>query len=41
VARWWNESAYVDRYVFKVMLSTGAVVDLALEKSGEWFLLGG
>lgn len=40
VSCWWDESACVDRYVFKVLLSTGAVVDLALEESGEWFLLG-
>jgi hypothetical protein len=41
VYRWWEESAFVDRYVFKVLLSNGAVVDLVLEGSGEWFLLGG
>jgi hypothetical protein len=35
VTRWWKESAFVDRYVFKVLLSNGAVVDLVLEGSGE------
>jgi hypothetical protein len=31
----------VDRLVFRVLLSGGAVVDLALERaSGEWLLVG-
>lgn len=38
VARWWDESTCVDRYVFKVLLSGGSVVDLVLEGSGEWFV---
>ena len=39
VAAWWDEDAGVDRTVVRVLLSDGAVVDLARESSG-WFLVG-
>jgi hypothetical protein len=39
VRAWWNEDAGVDRTVVRVLLSDGAVVDLAREGSG-WFLVG-
>ena len=40
VDRWWGEEGRVDRLVFAVVLSGGAVVHLARERSGEWFLVG-
>ena len=41
VGPWWDEEVRVDRLVFRVLLSGGAVVDLALERaSGEWLLVG-
>jgi hypothetical protein len=40
VSRWWDEDRHVDRMVFRVLLSGGAVVDLARERSGGWFLVG-
>ena len=43
VGFWWEEEPErrVDRLVFRVLLSGGAVVDLALERaSGEWLLVG-
>jgi hypothetical protein len=30
----------VDRVIFRVLLSGGAVVDLARKRSGGWFLVG-
>jgi len=39
VQAWWDEDAGVDRTVVRVLLSDGAVVDLARESSG-WFLVG-
>jgi hypothetical protein len=39
VRAWWDEDAGVDRTVVRVLLSDGAVVDLARESSG-WFLAG-
>jgi hypothetical protein len=39
VRTWWDEDAGVDRTVARVLLSDGAVVDLAREGSG-WFLVG-
>jgi hypothetical protein len=39
VAAWWDEDAGVNRTVVRVLLSDGAVVDLAREDSG-WFLVG-
>ena len=39
VAAWWNEEKATDRSVVRVLLSDGAVVDLAREESG-WFLVG-
>ena len=40
VGRWWDEDRYVDRMVFRVLLSGGAVIDLARERCREWFLVG-
>ena len=39
IRAWWDEEAGVDRTVVRVLLSDGAVVDLARESSG-WFLVG-
>ncbi len=39
VRAWWDEDAGVARSVVRVLLSDGAVVDLAREGSG-WFLVG-
>lgn len=39
VAAWWDEARATDRTVVRVLLSDGAVVDLAREGSG-WFLVG-
>jgi len=39
IRAWWDEDAGVDRTVVRVLLSDGAVVDLAREGSG-WFLVG-
>lgn len=40
VGRWWDETTRVDRSVSRVLLSDGAVVDLARESPGRWFLVG-
>ncbi len=41
VGLWWEPERRVDRLVFRVLLSGGVVVDLALERaSGEWLLVG-
>ncbi|MCA1740824.1 MAG: hypothetical protein LC740_18980 [Actinobacteria bacterium] len=40
VQGWWDEDRRVDRMVFRVLLSCGAVVDLARERSGDWLLVG-
>ncbi|HSK99524.1 MAG TPA: hypothetical protein VK869_04240 [Rubrobacteraceae bacterium] len=40
VGRWWEGDRYPDRTVFRVLLSGGAVVDLAREKGNEWLLVG-
>ncbi len=40
VSSWWDPQERVDRLVFRVLLSGGAVVDLALEHSGGWLLAG-
>jgi hypothetical protein len=41
VGLWWDAERRVDRLVFRVLLSGGAVVDLALERaSGEWLVAG-
>ncbi len=37
---WWEADRRVDRVVFRVLLSGGAVVDLARERSGGWLLVG-
>ncbi|MDQ3841969.1 MAG: hypothetical protein M3262_05385 [Actinomycetota bacterium] len=39
IREWWDEDAGVDRTVVRVLLSDGAVVDLAREGS-VWFLVG-
>ncbi len=39
VAAWWDEERATDRVVVRVLLSDGAVVDLARERGG-WFLVG-
>lgn len=39
IRAWWDEDAGVDRTVVRVLLSDGAVVDLAHESSG-WLLVG-
>ncbi len=39
VAAWWDEARATDRVVVRVLLSDGAVVDLARERGG-WFLVG-
>ena len=40
VREWWEEDRYTDRFVFRVLLSGGAVVDLARERFGGWSLVG-
>ena len=40
VRAWWDEKARVNRLVFRVLLAGGAVVELALERPGGWFLVG-
>ena len=42
VGGWWEGGRYPDRIVFRVLLSGGAVADLAREKgrSGGWLLVG-
>jgi hypothetical protein len=40
VDRWWDEEGSVDRLVFAILLSGGAVVHLARERDGGWFLVG-
>jgi hypothetical protein len=37
---WWDENRHTDRLVFRVLLSGGAVVDLARERLGGWSLVG-
>ncbi len=37
---WWDADRCVDRAVFRVLLSGGAVVDLARKRSGGWLLVG-
>lgn len=40
VRAWWDETRATDRSLVRVLLSDGAVVDLAREKGGEWSLVG-
>lgn len=40
ICNWWDEERYTDRFIFRVLLTGGAVVDLARERSGEWLLVG-
>jgi hypothetical protein len=40
VGDWWDVDHSVDRVIFRVLLSGGAVVDLARERSGGWSLVG-
>jgi hypothetical protein len=39
VGRWWDEDRHKDRLVFRAFLFGGLTVDLALERSGGWFLV--
>ena len=39
VASWWDEEQTTDRVVVRALLSDGAVVDLARERDG-WFFVG-
>ena len=39
VAAWWDEERATDRVVVRVLLSDGAVMELARER-GSWFLVG-
>ena len=40
VREWWDEDRHADRFVFRVLLSGGTVVDLARERFGGWTLVG-
>jgi hypothetical protein len=40
VEGWWDRDRCKDRFIFRVLLSGGVVVDLAREKSGGWLLVG-
>ena len=40
VGRWWDEDRRTDRLVFRLLLSDGAVVELARERRGGWSLVG-
>jgi hypothetical protein len=40
IGGWWDADHHMDRMVFRVLLSGGAVVDLARERSGDWLLVG-
>ncbi len=40
VRAWWDEETRIDRLVFRVLLAGGVVAELALERSGGWFLVG-
>ena len=40
VGEWWDEARATDRNLVRVLLSDGAVVDLAQERGGEWSLVG-
>ena len=40
VRRWWDRERHMDRFLFRVLLLGGAVVDSALERSsGEWIMV--
>ena len=40
VGAWWDETRATDRNLVRVLLSDGAVVDLARERNGGWSLVG-
>ena len=40
VREWWDEDRHADRFVFRVLLCGGAIVDLARERFGGWSLVG-
>lgn len=40
VRSWWDQQEQVDRLLFRVLLSGGVVVDLALERPGGWLIAG-
>ena len=39
VRRWWEPNRGADRLCFRLRLSDGAVVDVALDRSGSWSLV--
>lgn len=41
VGPWWDTERRVDRLVFRVLLAGGAVIDLALERASEEWLVAG
>lgn len=40
VRGWWEESEAADRVIFRLLVSGGAVVEVARERSGGWLLVG-
>jgi hypothetical protein len=40
VGWWWDKDGRADRTIFRVLLAGGAVVEVARERSGNWFLVG-
>lgn len=40
VRRWWSGEERVDRMCFRVLVADGELVDLALDRSGAWSLIG-
>ena len=40
VRGWWDQDHYMDRTVFRVLLSGGEVIDLSRKRAGGWFLVG-
>jgi hypothetical protein len=40
IGGWWDPDYHLDGMVFRVLLSGGAIVDLARERSGDWLLVG-
>lgn len=40
VRNWWEDSGGTDRYLYRLLLGDGSVVDLARAKRGGWRLVG-
>lgn len=40
VRSWWKDDDQVDRLQFRVIVAGGAIVDLAVDRSGGWTLTG-